>query len=585
MKKKLAPFLVAQLAFASVAAASDLKQTLAASDIQTTVSTFTLVENTAFVPPSEAAAPISPFNGTLTFSESKLLTEPAKFKSEKVGGKFTQVFPAISIAFVSDGENLIPATQDIIRNGSLEPGTSYWDVIVQPGKIWSEVSDNGWSRASFPFSLVHSFEGETHNGVAIFLYKGDKVSSVRYQITQQTAPFLVEDYFTAGGTLNASFDGSGVSDARSIVDRFRQSEQSKFKIADWSELAKRNPGIAVDNFDSDIARGELVADGLRIDDTFYLKSCKTVAGPLPYCDRQRFGVWSVTKSAGVGVAMLRLAEKYEPDILEQKISDYVTEAKGVAGWQDVTFGDAFSMSTGMGYGSEDPKHGISDPFDGPYTPWYSARTAAEKIRLMLRDGKRYPWKPGEVARYRDEDMFLLGVALDRYVKTKEGASADLWTFINREVYEPLGIYYAPINATIEADPKADQPLMFQGLYATFSDLMKIAKLYQDGGRIGNKQVLNAMLLHDILPSEAEFGLSTGVARTPFYSRSFWRAKFEGKKCSFYFPSMQGWGKNFVMLLPNDMTVLRLAKTLDGNDAASNLDSMTAVANSIRPLCP
>ena len=89
----------------------------------------------------------------------------------------------------------------MIRAGTGPDGRSYWDIIVQPGRVWSDPADGGWSRASFPFSLMHSIEGETHNGVATFLYKGAEVSTLHFQIVQQTSPYYVVDFFTASGNV------------------------------------------------------------------------------------------------------------------------------------------------------------------------------------------------------------------------------------------------------------------------------------------------------------------------------------------------------------------------------------------------
>ena len=72
-----------------------------------------------------------------------------------------------------------------------------------------------------------------------------------------------------------------------------------------------------------------------------------------------------------------------------------------------------------------------------YTAWYLAPIVKEKLNRLLEDAKPYPWGPGKVARYRDEDMFLFGVALDRYVKHKEGPTAGLLPFLMSEVFEPL----------------------------------------------------------------------------------------------------------------------------------------------------
>ena len=93
----------------------------------------------------------------------------------------------------------------MIRYGSNDQGRSYWDIIVQPGRVWSQPDDGGWSRAGFPFALVNSIEGETHNGLATFLYKDGRVSNLRFQIVQQTAPFYIKDDFVAAGLVRAAF--------------------------------------------------------------------------------------------------------------------------------------------------------------------------------------------------------------------------------------------------------------------------------------------------------------------------------------------------------------------------------------------
>ena len=40
----------------------------------------------------------------------------------------------------------IPVTQGLAYTGS-----PFWNVIVGPGRAWSERGDHGWTRASLPF--------------------------------------------------------------------------------------------------------------------------------------------------------------------------------------------------------------------------------------------------------------------------------------------------------------------------------------------------------------------------------------------------------------------------------------------------
>ena len=62
----------------------------------------------------------------------------------------------------------------------------------------------------------------------------------------------------------------------------------------------------------------------------------------------RHGVFSVTKSLGAALALLRLAQKYGDGVFDLKIKDYVTVTAAHDGWERVTFGDALNMATGIG---------------------------------------------------------------------------------------------------------------------------------------------------------------------------------------------------------------------------------------------
>src|SRR5690606_22564501 len=141
-----------------------------------------LTDNRWFMPSDDAVEARHDFLGTIVLEEVEMGTEPAQLSTTEVLGKNPKIFPAVEIAFFTHGSDLVPVSRDVIRYGSTDKGRSYWDVIVQPGRVWSEPGDGGWSRASFPFALVHSIEGETHNGIATFPYNDKQVSNLRCQI-------------------------------------------------------------------------------------------------------------------------------------------------------------------------------------------------------------------------------------------------------------------------------------------------------------------------------------------------------------------------------------------------------------------
>jgi CubicO group peptidase (beta-lactamase class C family) len=577
--------LAAMVGLLPLLARGELDQHLTKEQVNAPQTAYSLVSNSAFVPPVNYLPARQGFSGTLAFQDQLMNTDPAKFASNDVLGKDPQLFPGVRISFITRGDELIPLNQDIIRHGSL-PGTkSWWDFLVQPGKIWAERQDGGWSRASFPFALMNSLDGETRNGVAMFLFKDGNVTNVRYQITSETAPFIVSTEFVATGVLvpdrNQLSSGIERDRVRAAMDSYEDEEG--LRTRPWEELQTLVGSDTLSHFDTSI-QTTLTADAIRVGDNLYIRSCPTVAGELPYCDRQRFGMQSATKSAALGVALLRVAEKYDPNILNEKIANYVPEARAYLGWNLVTFADAFNMATGMGYGSTNPNNGIDDPFADVYMKFWYATTAEGKLKHLLADAKPYPWGPGKIARYRDEDMYLIGVALERFVQSREGPNATLWKFVNDEVYRPIGIRHIPIDKTLDTVPKQRQPLMAWGLYATVADMAKISKLYQNHGAWNGRQILNRKIVDNLLYSRQPVGFSTGHSEEPYYFHGFWRPQYASKQCSFYFPMMDGYGDIYSLLLPNDVTVVRIAHNGGTDPGAKVLTTLTAAANSIRPLC-
>jgi hypothetical protein len=555
-----------------------------------------VVANSAFTPSSEAGAAHAPFSGVLEVAEGRMHTAPEPLKSRLVLGKQTAIFPQVELGFLTVDGDLVPATQDVIRAGSIGRGRSFWDLIVQPGKVWSEPGEGTWSRAAFPFALVNSLEGETHNGLATFAYRGREVTNLRFQIVQQTAPFYVTDYFSASGLAHVVRRDApdlvpGAPNRQRLVREYRGSIADRVVFATWPELAAQVGAQRLTGFGAGLPADQTVLAGLDYRGKFYLQLCPSAGGELPWCDRARFGVWSAAKALANETALLRLAEKFGPQVFDLKIADYVPAAAVYPAWRAVRFEDAIDMATGIGNGSthHQPNH-ISDGYIDPtYDEWYRAHSEEAKIAALLRTGGTYPWGPGKVARYRDQDMFVLGVAMDRYLKSREGAQANIWSMLEKEVFLPIGIHYAPMNRTIEADGRPGQPMMAFGYYPTIGDMVKIARLYQNGGRHGEAQILYGPRIRALLRPSLSIGLATGTQTRfgeTYYYNAFWMNAYRAKNgCAFQYPVMVGWGGNLVALLPNGSTAIRLAKAADDDGRSGDPSDLAVVADRLAPLCP
>jgi len=305
----------------------------------------------------------------------------------------------------------------------------------------------------------------------------------------------------------------------------------------------------------------------------------------------RFGVRSETKSVIAPLALLRLAQVYGPWVLTLAIGDYVPGVDPK--WRRIRFIDAANMATGFG-GTGSLKTHPNDIFDGylggSYDAWYTAPSLADKLREINANLRPYPWEPGTVMRYRDQDYFLLGVAIDRFLKSVRGPQADLWKMVQREVLEPIGIHHAPAVRTLEPDGNDGVVWCNAGYYPTLDDLAKIALLYQAHGEHAGVQILNREITTDLLAGRnalekrADASLGPGIdtadeTEEARYLMGFHFIRYVSAKGKVhYLPSMHGSGDNELIVYPNGMISLVMAKAaqerLNGENPRSSEGPVT-----------
>ena len=534
-----------------------------------------LVHNDYFMPIGAAAPARHALRGTLTIPASKL--SGAHNGCAGLG----RPLPAFDVAFFTDGEHLVPAVRMIVRSPGAKVSPTSGGVILSPGRVWSEPGDQGLSRASFPFVLVNALDNSTHNGLATFVFDDTRVSNLRIQFTQETAEWKRDDYW---GQARMTYAPGPIADEARLRAEIDAERRLETPIKPWSSLPAAQHSPWFDAFDGDAAPDDISANGLVIDGTLYVKGCHTRSGPYPYCRHMRHGVFSVTKSLGAAIALLRLAAKYGDGVFDLKIADYVSVTATHDGWQDVTFADALSMAVPIG--DTGPRRDWPDPQPDENKPkffrWMEAGAAREKLDRGFTYGK-YPWARGEVVRYNTAVTFTLAAAMDAFLKQKAGPHAHLWEMVVDEVYRPIGIFHAPTMHTLEADGSRGIPLLGYGLTPTIDDIAKLSTLLQQGGRHGGAQILSAAKIDDALSRTGTMGLST-LRRNRFgdqrYHLSFWSVPYRtGLGCRFQIPFMLGYGGNFVVLLPNGVSAFRFA---DGN--TFDPETMILAGEAIRPFC-
>ena len=519
------------------------------------------VPNAYLLPVGTSTPALHTLEGTLSVPEFRMIyaldPEDAAFTTSAPA-----YFPGFSVSFYTYADYLVP----VRREELLPPGkNSAWSIILSPGKTWSEPGDNGLSRASFPFALVASSSNETHNGVATFLYDDQRVSSLYLQITQETAAWQKTDFW---GQAPMQYTPGAVAGRETLADRFAQELDQQLPILPWSDLEAKYPALDLDTFAGGLNPAEISATGLVLDGAIYMPPCQTRYGEFPYCRAMRHGSFSVSKSMGAAIALLRLAEKYGEGVFDLKITDYVQAPDNASGWRPVTFGDALNMATGIGNG---PNRGVGpnlmmvDENTRLFNDFSQAKSAQEKLKVAF-SYKNYPWGPGEVARYNSSTLFVLAAAMDSYLKSMEGPQADLWQMVTEEVYNPIGISYAPVLRTTEPDGSQGLPVLAYGLYPTVEELARIAILLQNGGRYQEQQILHAGKLAEALRLTDNRGLPTGD-RTRYgdttYLMSFWADAYRtGNGKYFLIPYMSGYGGNRLVLAPNGVSSFRFTDSMN-----------------------
>ena len=537
------------------------------------------VQNQHFMPSEDAVPALHEFSGTLAIASTKMtyrylwVTRNTNFGS----------FPALKANFFTYQDHLVP----VERNRLLESEKSPWNITLAPGRIWSEPGDNGYSRASFPFTLVHSksIYSQTHNGIATFLFNDKHVSALRFQIVQEAAP---REKFDAWGQADMKYLSSPLPDRTALTQQFVNELAHQTPIRSWTELEQTYDSKALAVIDDTSNQENIALSGLIIDDVVYARACRTRWGDYPYCAQMRHGVYSASKSLGAMVAMLRLAQKYGDGVFDLKIKDYVNLASNHNGWNDVTFGDTLNMATGIGNTEPRRVSGyVEEDSSALAGRIYAAQTTTEKLKLIAAF-ENYPWGPGEVFRYRTTDTFVLAVAMDRFIKRKEGPSADLWNLISREVFEPIGIARMPVLRAKEPNHAPGIPKLEGGMLPNLDEVAKLVKLLRNGGRHQGQQILSATKLDEAIGKARPSGLPTGWRiddGETYYHMSLWLHPFVAQNgCRLRIPAMSGGGGTYVIIMPNGITAFRFADGRYNDPGTWDSSGLRKVADYIRPFC-
>jgi hypothetical protein len=526
------------------------------------------VDETALTLPKEAEPTAHIFEGRLELIGEDTIGEMIVLRGDPNQEPEVSHLPEFDFEFVQSNGYLVP-----VQRGLIIADHPYWNYILEPGRVWQDDMDQGYSRASFPFALVWKSSNAILNGTMTFLFTGGDISKVWYQVTQETTVDFGADMW---GLLEANYHPGLVSDSAKIKAAFTQELADRFPTKPIEQLELDYPDIDLGAFGRGVSPKGMTWYGFVINGVNYLGGCHTRYGVYPYCEYMRAPSYSTSKSAFVSVALMRLAQKYDQDVANLLIKDYVPEAAESPGdWREVTFNNVLDMATGN-YQSAgnmvDEEH-----WDNPF---WIAEYYDEKIAAAFNWPHSAP--PGTQWVYRTSDTFILTRAMQNYLETLESPDADIFEFVVDEVYTPLkmgpGVF--TILRTKENDWQGE-PYGGYGMWWIPDDLAKISTfLNVESGVIKSEQILQPRILSAALQRNPN---DRGVDRDGQgkYNNAFWADRYKaGFNCEFWVPEMLGYSGIVVALFPNGSTYYYASDNRD-----FTWDAALHEADKITPLCP
>ena len=512
------------------------------------------VDYSAFAPDSDAAAPTNTFSGTLTMRftgtlpHHTLIANPAYIAPEDLPTALS--WPAdFSYSFVQAGDALVPT-----RRGAIAGSHGWWEVILEPGRVWNETGDHGFTRAAIPFSLQERNANCTHNGVLMFLFRSDgAVSRTAMQITSETCLYLQADLWAL---LETEYRPGAVPGSEATVAAYRAELRARLPRRTLAQLHTVDPQLDIGALALGNA-GASTIHGLVVAGVNYASECATRSGPYPYCDELDLPSYSLAKSVFAAAALMRL-ELLRPGTQLQLISAHVPQCRGHA-WAGVTFAHVLDMATGN-YDSDGFE---ADELDARTAAFFMAPDHRGRIRFGCGAySHRVP--PGTRWVYHTSDTYVLGTALAHYLRSLPGhRHDDLYRdLVHAQIYAPLHLS-ATAAVTRRSYDTVAQPFTGWGLTFQPGDIARLGQfLAAEHGAINGRVLLDPALLARALQRDAsERGLSVQGNPGLRYQLGFWARNLRtvlGCAHDTWVPFMSGFGGISVVLFPNGVVYYNFA---------------------------
>lgn len=526
--------------------AAETRDVLTAADLQG--DHIGLVDFDAYAPPAGAAAASQVFQGMLTLTQ---VADSGGFSEAGTHAAAAfhdpQLLPPFVFQFIQRGAHLVP-----VRRGLVETGHPNWQYIIEPGRVWQEDGDDGYSRAAIPFALQQKGANCTHNGVLSFLFKSDgSISRAAFQIAGETCAYFKFDLW---GMADAHYTPQTIAGATAVAAAYQAEVAARTPTRPISALATDYPaaGVVAANLGADQSAADMTVYGVALDGVNYVGGCQTRRGRYPYCEVLDLPSYSLAKSIAGAIGLMRLEKKY-PGSRSAPISDAAGPC-AAGKWEGVTLLDALDMATGH-YASA--AYEVDEDSAITERHFFIPSTYRGKVRHACAYDRRTA--PGALWVYHTSDTFLLGAGLNRIRRQHTGGAGDYYDMLAAELWRPLRLSPTAWTTARTLDQEA-VPLTGYGLTLHHDDLVKLGEfLNKDNASIAGVPMLDAALYNEAMQRTSRHGLDTGkVGLRYLHGLWAWNAGHSQAgaqplcPAERWIPYMSGYGGIGLMLLPNNM---------------------------------
>jgi len=530
----------------------------------------------AYLPDAGATAPTNTFEGTLHISgtpSSTTIVANATYVTQANVASAKTLPTDFNYQFVQSGNAIIP-----VQRGPIPSSHAWWEFILEPGQVWNESGDNGYTRAAIPFSLQQKNANCTHNGVLMLLFRNDgTVSRTAMQITSETCLYLQLNLW---GLLSTTYTPGSVAGKAAAIAAYNAEVANRLPTRSTSQLATDFPGVQPANLAIGASAGRTLY-GLTVDGINYVSACATRNGDYPYCDVMDLPSFSTAKSAFAAIALMRL-EMLAAGSQGKLVSNYVSQC-ATSPWSGVTFRNVLDMATGDYDSSAYEADENSSKTNGLFVPLDHASKISYSCGAYARKAT-----PGTTWVYHTSDTYVLGTAMNAYLKTLPGhGGADVFAdLVVSDIYGPLGL--SPVtHVTRRTYDSVAQPFTGWGLTLHRDDTARIANFLSVGnGTINGVQMLDPGLLDAALQRTAsDRGLATATLAGYRYQHGFWARDVKsvlGCVNPTWVPFMSGFGGISVVMFPNGVVYYNFAD--DGLNATFDWSNPAKEANKLGNFC-